>query len=525
MGEQPHWPADQPNSEPMLEQTHHTVARVGKNVVAQIVALASTTVSKLLITIIVGRLFGPQKVGEFAFVLSLSLMFTFLATLGLPAAIIREVATHRDQAHHYAEKAMTIVLVAGVATIPLMAITAVLLGRPSSTCIAVALAGVALVFDGMAQIACGVFNGFERMEMVSIVMIVQELTFLIVGAIVLFFRLPFMWVFVVYVPSRLAGLLVAMPLYRRLIGRSLRPGRLVSGPSAGISTRELLRLTTPYAVNMALGPIYLRIDVVMLTSYHGTVASGLYEAATGIFYRFNVFARTINNALMPLMAREFESQAERIITYINGAIKYQVVVGIPLSVLCVGLADPLVNMLYGAEFAFSAPVFRMLATVTTLRFVNNTLATALTASGYQPERSVAVALSSVFNVVVNLFVLPVYSFVGAAVTTIFTELFFFGVLYLYLVRKVQTEAPAKSRSYPVHFQLLLKPAVAGAAMALILWLLRAWSMLPLFLVGSAIYLIVLFAVGTFSRQEVNVVLQILRRGLAIFQRQARRMGG
>ena len=124
-----------------------------------------------------------------AFVLSLSLMFSFLATLGLPTAVIREVATHRDQAHHYAEQALTIVIVAGVATIPLMVLTAALLGRPSLTCIAVALAGVALVFDGMAQIACGTFNGFERMEMVSAVMIAQELTFLVVGAIVLFLRL------------------------------------------------------------------------------------------------------------------------------------------------------------------------------------------------------------------------------------------------------------------------------------------------------------------------------------------------
>lgn len=269
----------------MGEQTHRTVVRVTKNAVAQVISLASTIISKLLITIIIGRLFGVERVGEFAFVMTLGTMFTFLATLGLPWAIIREVATHREQAYRYAENGLTLVAASGLGTIPLMVVTAFLLGRPAATCIAIGFVGLALAFDGMMQTVCGVFNGFERMEMVSIVTIVQELTFLVFGAIVLFLRLPFMWLFVVYVPSRLAGFLTSLPLYRKLLGRPLRPGW------NGSFARDMLRTTMPYAANMALGPIYLRLDVVMLTFYQGNVAAGLYEAATGIFYRFNVFAR------------------------------------------------------------------------------------------------------------------------------------------------------------------------------------------------------------------------------------------
>jgi len=405
---------------------------------------------------------------------------------------------------------LVIVTATGLTTIPLMIIIAALLGRPTTTCIAVGLAGLALVFDGLAQIVCSIFNGFERMEMVSVVIIVQELTFLIIGAIVLFLHLPFLWLFVVYVPSRLAGFLISLPLYHKLLDRPLRPGW--DGPFAC----DMLRVTAPYAVNMALGPIYLRIDVVMLTFFQDNVAAGLYEAATSIFYRFNIFARAINNALMPLMAREFESQAERIGTCINAATKYQVVVGMPLSVACVMLAGPLVNLLYGEGFELSASVFRLLATIITLRFIDNTLATALTASDLQYGRSIAVASAAVFNVAINLFVVPAYSFVGAAITTILTEACFFSLLYLYLARRV---------SRPLDFRLLLKPAFAGSVMALVLWLLRALPLLPLFLLGSAAYLIALLAVGTFSRQEVQVVLRISRRSLDLFRnrRFARRL--
>ncbi len=480
----------------MGQQTHRTVARVTKNVVAQIVALASTMVSKLLITIIIGRLFGAERVGEFAFVMTFSLMFSFLSTAGIPWAMIREVATHRDQAHRYTQNGLTIVTATGLTAIPLMIAIALLLGRSATTCIAVGLAGLALAFDGLAQTVCAVFNGFERMELAAAVTIVQELTFLIIGAAVLFLRLPFLWLFVIYVPSRLVGFLSSLLLYHKLLGRPLRPGW--DKPFA----RDMLRITVPYAADMAVGPVYLHADVVMLTYFHGNVAVGLYEAATSIFYRFNVFARTINNALMPLMAREFESQVEHIRIYVNAAIKYQVAIGMPLSVACVMLAGPLMQLLYGEAFELSATAFRLLAMVITLRFIDYTLATALTASNLQSERFIAVALTAVFNVIVNLFVLPVHSFVGAAITTILTEVWSFSLLYLYLARRV---------SHPLDFQLLLKPAFAGSGMALILWLLRDMPILPLFLLGGVVYLIALFAVGTFSRQEVQFFYKSLRR--------------
>jgi O-antigen/teichoic acid export membrane protein len=340
------------------------------------------------------------------------------------------------------------------------------------------------------------------MELAALVTITQELTFLIIGAVVLLLHLQFLWVFVIYVPSRLAGFLVSLLLYHKLSGRLLRPDWDSS------FARDTLRTTVPYAADMALTPIYLRIDVVMLTFFQGNVAAGLYEAATSIFYRFNVFARTVNNALMPLMAREFESQAERIKTYINAAIKYQVAVGIPLTVACVMLASPIMNVIYGKGFDRSADVLALMASIVTLRFIDNTLATGLTSSNLQSRRSIAVALAAAFNLVINLLVLPVYSFVGAAITTILTEVFFFSLLYLCLGRRMP---------HPIDLRLLVKPAFAGSVMALGLWFLRALPLLPLLLLGGAVYLIALLAVGTFSQKEAQVVLQILRHGSVMFR--------
>jgi|GEM_PF-1680479 len=471
----------------------HVAARVAKNTLAQIVALASTIVSKLLITIVIARLFGPEKVGDFAFVITFTALFTFLSSAGVPWALIRETATHRDEVHRYAGSGLGLVLLTGLMSVPLMVGTVTVLGYSPSIRLAVALTGLALVFEGLGQVLNGVFSGLERMELGALILVVQEVIFLIIGVVVLILRLPFLWLFAVYVPSRLAGFLAGLLTYRRLFGYSLRPRFEWS------FIKDILRISLPYAANMALGPIYLRIDVVMLSFYQGSVAVGFYEAATTIFYRLNVFARTFNNALLPLMAREFETEADRIRKYVNAAVKYQLALGVPLTVLCVTLADRLMGLVYGPDFESSVIVFRLLTTIVCLQFIDNTLATALTAIGLQARRSAAVALAAVFNVLINLYVVPRYSFVGATVTTILTEVVFFSALFATLARR----APR-----PLSGQLFLKPGLAGITMAAVVWLLRWLPLLPLMAAGGIVYLAVLFGLGTFTPTEVRLLLRL-----------------
>ncbi len=471
----------------------NAAARVAKNTLAQIVALASTIVSKLLITIVIARLFGPEQVGEFALVITFTLLFTFLSTAGVPWALIREIATHRDQAHRYAGNGLTLVALAGLLNVPLMVGTVAVLGYPSHIQLAVALVGLALVSEGLGQVLNGVFSGFERMEWGALILIVQELTFLIIGVAVLLLRLPFIWLFVVYVPSRLAGFLAGWWAYYRLFGHALRPA--FERPFIC----QLLRTSLPYAANMALGPIYLRIDVVMLSIYQGSAAVGFYEAATTIFYRLNVFARTFNTALLPLMARELDTEAQRLRQYIHAAIKYQLVLGVPLTVLGVTLADRLILLLYGPDFASSVLVFRLLTTMICLQFIDNTLATALTALGLQGQRSVAVTLAAVFNILINLYVIPPYSFVGATVTTLLTESVFFSTLFIILSRKA---------TRPLSIQLFLKPALAGLLMASSVWLLRGFTVWLPIVTGGMVYLAALLGLGVFTPVEMRLLLRL-----------------
>jgi len=479
---------------PSSDETVSNVARVGKNTLAQITMSAARIVSKFLIVLVIARLSGRELLGDFAFVITFTTMFTFLVSMGLLASLLREVAKHRDQADKMVGNALVITILNGLWVVPLMVGVAALLGRPPVILIAVALAGIATTLETMSNQVNAVFGGFERMELSAIVIVTQEFVFLVVGAIVLAMNLPFVWLFVIYIASRLFSFGVGTVIYRHTMGTlRLQFDRAYS--------RQMLRVSAPFAVQMALGPIYLRIDVLMLSYFQGSAAVGLYEAATNIFYRFNVFARMFNMALMPFLTREYLAMGQQVRRYIRAAAKYQTVLGIPLMVTGLTLADRLIPFLYGNEFADSVLVFQLLSSITILRLLDNTLGTSLTATERQGWRSAITALAAVVNIGLNLVILPRYSFRGAAITTIITEIFFGSALYLVLRQRVP---------HPFNFKQFVRPFLAGLSMAGVIWVTHdAWLPLPLFAGGFA-YVVSLLALGTFSAGELRVLLRATR---------------
>jgi O-antigen/teichoic acid export membrane protein len=486
--------AQQPHSPSSDDETVSNVARVGKNTLAQITMSAAMTVSKFLMVLILARLAGRELLGDFTFVITFTTMFTFLIGMGLTLSLMREVAKDRDQADKMIGNALTITILNGLWVVPLMVGIVAFLGRPPAILIAVALASIATTFDVMGNQLNAVFNGFERMELSAIVILIQEFVFLVVGTIVLVFDMPFVWLFVIYIVSRLVSFGVGTVVYRRTMGTlKLQFDRAY--------VRQMLRVSAPFAVQAALGPIYLRIDVLMLSYFQGSVAVGLYAAATSIFYRLNVFARMLNQALMPFLAREYLTMGQRIRRYTRAVAKYQIVLGVPLMVIGLALADRLIPFLYGNQFEESVLVFQLLSSITILRMLDNTLATSLTSTDRQGWRSAITASAAVVNIGLNLVILPRYSFQGAAVTTIMTEIFFGGALYLVLRQRVP---------HPFNFKQFVRPFLAGLIMAGVIWVTHnAWLPFPLFAGGLA-YVVSLLAFGTFSASELRILLRATR---------------
>jgi O-antigen/teichoic acid export membrane protein len=92
-----------------------------------------------------------------------------------------------------------------------------------------------------------------------------------------------------------------------------------------------------------------------------------------------------------------------------------------LVCLALLLSASVVPHVLGAEYASTAEALRWLAVLPMLKAVHYFLSDTLTGAGYQKVRTSLQAGVAVFNVLINLWIIPAYSWRGAAWSSIASD--------------------------------------------------------------------------------------------------------
>jgi len=265
-----------------------------------------------------------------------------------------------------------------------------------------------------------------------------------------------------------------------LVGRRL--GALPVPRADAPFLRSTVRRCTPFAVSDTLTLTYMRADSVMLGVFHGPVAVGLYQAGTNLVLYFNVLARSVNHALYPRMSKAWPGRLDDFRRLRYASFSTIGLIAMPVTVACLLLAPRTFQFLYGPRFDRAILTYQLLVLVIPVRMLGHTLSLSLAAADRQTRRTVAVTAVAVLNVALNLYVIPRWSYLGAAVTTIVCETLLF-LLYALFLRQVA------GRSDMVRAMAL--PAVATVPMAAAILATNGQHLLVSVLTGAATYAVTL----------------------------------
>jgi len=254
-----------------------------------------------------------------------------------------------------------------------------------------------------------------------------------------------------YVGARLGAAaftaVLFLGLLRRLFGPL--PHRWPGWQPAG----QLLRSSMPFAFIALLSGINDRIDMVLLERLSSAQEAGYYAGA----YRWMEAIMMYTWTVLPLFFARFAHAAARPRELRQLLWVGQRVVAIPL-LLVVAFVLFRGEVLFwqfrhssGAELAQMTMCLRLLFLNVLVNAFFAVYSTLLTGTHYQRPVSWLVALSIVFNLGLNLLVLPRYGAVGAAATTLFSAVLVAGG-YLWLV--------AQRTPVPVPWHILARLALA-----------------------------------------------------------------
>jgi O-antigen/teichoic acid export membrane protein len=400
---------------------------VARNTGAQVVTFAARALAGLIAVVLIARHGGPHPLGVFQFGLTLSQIFGFAVGLGMPNLITREVARDPDRSRDWIGMGVFVALCAGTVVTAALALGMQLSGRPHELVVAVSLAAVALGFDTVGRLEFAAFEGWERMWLEAGATCLQEACFIAGTIAMLLTGHGAAGVLAAYVLSRMVGALTGWVIASFHLGGPVAP----KPPLAFL--RATLRRTVPFALDDALSLTYIRIDAVLLGFIKGADAVGLYQAATNLVLYLNVLARVLNTALYPRMSKAWPNIA-RLGRWRDLSLQLLGLISVPAMLGSLLLAHQTFDFIYTSKFDAAVRTYQVLALVIAIRMLGHTLGTSITAANHQTQRTIVVGIAAFANTALNLYFIPRWSYLGAAITTAITETGVF-VAYVILARR------------------------------------------------------------------------------------------
>jgi O-antigen/teichoic acid export membrane protein len=419
----------------------------------------------LALLVLLSRTLGDAEFGRLYVALSLAMIFAAAGELGLPQVVARQVAQDRARARPYLYRAVGLVVAGGAVLYVILLAIVPALGYVSEVERLVAIVGVLVTAEALAQIVGALFQAHEQMRVPALARVsANAFTLLVVFPLLAHG----------YHAPAVATVMVAAALFRVLIQvlalRRLSGFRLAAAP--GPSWRGLVQAGLPFLLAQGLGTLAFRMDVLMLGRLAPAAAVGWYAASSRLIESLIFVPHLLTMATFPVAARLWVGAPAQFGGTVRKTLHLLVAIAVPISVTLAVLADRIIGLLFSLErYGAAVPILRVQAVSLTFMFITFYLVGLLMAIGRERRWLAIAAGTCLVTPALNVLLIPAAQAqlgnggIGAALATLGTELFILTLA---------------ARQIPRHtfgresWLAIARILAAGAVLALILVAGRDW---------------------------------------------------
>jgi len=388
------------------------------NTAVQIVGKVLMILISLATTAILTRRLGAGIYGAFVLTTSVFLLLDALADFGSRAIGVREASKNPDKEKEiFEELAGLRLLMANLGFVLGLMIVFTFKGFETIRLEAV-ISLLMIFFTSVAGTLEMVFQTRMRLDLKTLMDIVFPLSFLLV--IWQFpFNLTLLWVMIFYLLARILSLIVGQKLAKW--GLRFRIHRVF----------YWLKELWPMGIYLIIFTAYDRaIDSMMISKFLGLKEVAWYGLSYKIYNSLVQPAYFFVASIFPLLS----ASVERKKLFFRSLI---LVLGVLLiaSPVLLALSPFMINVLGGEDFAPSVLVLRILILAMIFAYVNHLLGFTIIAKRGQKSILLIGLVALIFNIAGNMYAIPRFGIVGAAVVTVYTEMLSAVLLGISLWRK------------------------------------------------------------------------------------------
>jgi O-antigen/teichoic acid export membrane protein len=452
---------------------------VARNAVARGIGEVVAKLASVAFYVAVARELGEGGFGDFIFALSFTTLLLLASGFGTEDLVAREVARDRSRLDDYLSNALAVKVASSVALLAIAAAFVNVAGYSADTRVAVYFVGAGVAVENLGRTLGSVFQATERMELLSISLIVQRVATAGAGIAVLAAGGGILEVSLVFFGGSLLGLAVAGVVMRRYVAR----------PRMTIDRTRwwpILQAGIPIGLVTMVLTVLIKVDQVLLSFLEGGDNSevGFYGAAFRVVEATMFISWSFAAAFLPWVAHRGPEEGERLGQGYELVLKALSAVLVPIGVVFVVLAEPLIELLYGEAYEPAVEPLRWLGVTTVFYGLNMLASTLLVARDRPLDFARICAVVVVLNISLNLILIPPLGATGAALAAAISSVAL-ALMGAYRIAGLTGRLRVR-RSFA-------GPVAAGAAMAATM-LGAPLPPVPEAALGSAVYLLVLYLV-------------------------------
>ena len=420
----------------------HTLARVSKNAVVLLFAQTGARILNLLLIAQLTRVLGAAALGRYLLAMTAQAIALSIVDLGLNTYTTREYA--KLETIHDADNWGTLLslkLVAALVGILVLNVLAVPVLNDRWSLIAII--SPSLLPDAYNAIATALIKARQRMEISSAIQVGMRVLYVVAGGLLMWRGYDEHVLLATYGAVSLVGSIAFWSMLRswRI---PCRLGEILRG------WRTVLRASIPFAITSTVAMLYTRLDLLLLSFWHGDTAAGLYGAAYRVWEALGIIPSSFLDALFPALSRESTRLAHtgRLRALYRRGRQLTWVVVIVLMVPAQLLAGVVSVLLYGdtADTPIYANLLRVLLLAFPFTYLYLLNGHTLYALDRQRRVTGAMVAVTVANALCNVLLVPRWSYAGAAVAKLLSEVLLFVLLQVMLGSSWHPNGADKSTS-------------------------------------------------------------------------------
>lgn len=483
-----------------------TAKRIAKNTGVLLAAQVLSYLPIFFSMMYIARYLGAADFGVLSFALAFTGIFGGLTDMGLQQLTVREVAREKSLASKYLANVGLMKMILVTITFGLIALTINLLGYPERTVKVVYLVALSVVFNAFTQMFNSIFQASERMEYQSLGRILSSVLMLlgVIFAINHGFSVTGFASLYFLVSILVLTYSLAMLLRRKAFNLSLAWSPRKMEIDWGF-WRPTIREALPFGLTIIFVMIWYRIDSVMLSLMKGDVVVGWYGAAYRMQPILLFIPQAFVAAIYPVMSKFYETSQDLLRLSFEKSFKYLTILGVPIGVGTTLLAKRFILLIFGIEYMSSVVALQILVWSSVLIFMSIPFGNLFNCLNRQSILTGVAGVCIVFNVLVNLILIPKYSLIGASITAVLTESISLALCFVWSLM-VGYSIPKK-----ILASIIMKVSIASALMGMFIMYFYPFPLLALVPLAALLYFVALYMSRGIDKADIALVRRAVQR--------------